>query len=355
MKILRSILFVINVILAVALLATTVAGTFPPSRLLLPSLLAYGYVPLLLANVLMVLIWLIMGKLKFLVSVGAIVLRWSLVGLFFQVGGESKIPPADEHPQMVTVMSYNVHLFRGNKVHGSKSDSNALAFLRLVREQQPDVLCLQEFAYSRKVKIADSLVMMGYNHYYGTQTTKAGLPYGTVVFSRLPITYVTSIDNEKLLVELLKEKQSFKVCNVHMDSYRFDKDDREEFERISHGEVQESSRRTLGKVRETILSHEIDWNRRIKPVVSECSGPLLLAGDFNEIPNSWLYSQIDGCLNDTYRDRGSGFCTTFNGQYLKLRIDWIFHSSHFRTLSFRRIRSDISDHYPIITSLEFVE
>ena len=38
-----------------------------------------------------------------------------------------------------------------------------------------------------------------------------------------------------------------------------------------------------------------------------------------------------------------------------MRIDWIFHSSQFHTLSFRRIRNDMSHHYPIISSLEFTE
>ena len=355
MKIVRSILFVINIVLAMALLATTVAGTMAPSRLLIPSLLAYGYIPLLLANVLFVVMWLIMGKLKFLLSVGAIALRWSMVGLFFQVGGESKTPDRAEHPDMVTVMSYNVRLFFGPDGDVSEADSNAVKFLRLVREQQPDVLCLQEFAAVKNIHTVDSLVLMGYNHYHGTNTAAGGIPYGTVVFSRLPITYVSCIGDRKMLVELMHDKHTFRICNVHMDSYRFDNSDFEELERISHGEVQVTEGHTMEKIRETILSHEIEWNRTVKPVVQECSLPLLLVGDFNDIPNSWLYKQVDGLLGDTYCDKGSGFCSTYNSRYLKMRIDWIFHSSQFHTLSFRRIRNDMSDHYPIISSLEFTE
>lgn len=355
MKIIRSILFVINIILALALLATTVAGTFAPSRFLLPSLLAYGYLPLLAVNVVMVIMWLIMGKLKFLLSVGAIALRWSMVGLFFQVGGTAKAPDPAEHPTAVTVMSYNVRLFQGIDVEASNPDSNARAFLAIVREQQPDVLCLQEFAAVKNVRTVDSLVLMGYNHYHGTNTATGGIPYGTVVFSRLPITFVSCIDNEKMLVELMKDQHTMRICNIHMDSYRFDDRDLEEWERIRRGEVQGTESRTMEKVRETILSHEIEWNRRIKPVVSECKVPLLLAGDFNDVPNSWLYAQIDGLLDDTYRDCGTGFCSTYNDKYLKVRIDWIFRSSHFHTLAYRRLRTDISDHCPIITSVEFAE
>ena len=228
MKLIRAILFILNLILAAGLLLTTLAGSVAPSRSILPSLAAYAYLPLLAANVLMVLLWGLMGRWQALLSVAAIALRWSMVGAYVQVGGTAKVPPAAEHPQMVSLMTYNVHNFQGRDVHASTNDSTVLGFLALVDKHQPDVLCLQEFALAKKVSVVDSLEVMGYNHYYGTRTDKRGRPSGTTVFSRLPITYVTRIDNQKLLVELLKEGQKLRVCCVHMDCYRFD-DTEEEF------------------------------------------------------------------------------------------------------------------------------
>ena len=260
MKFLRTILFTLNLILAVGLILTTLAGTVRPSTTLLPSVLAYGYLPLLAANVLMVLLWLLMKRWEALLSVAVIALRWGMVGMFFQLGGTTKVPAAEDHPSMVTLMSYNVHMFYGQgDYHPEKKDSIAAEFLSLVREHRPDVLCLQE--YQDYKPLVDSLVQDGYNHYYGTHTASGGRPSGTVVFSRLPISYVSRIDNRKLMVELLQEGQRLRVCCVHMDSYQFDNKDREELERMRHGEVQQSSRKTLGKVKETILSHEEEWEQ----------------------------------------------------------------------------------------------
>ena len=76
MKVIRAILFVINIILAIGLLLTTLAPVVAPSQSILPSLLAFGYLPMLAANVLMVVIWLIMGKWQFLLSAAAIAIRW---------------------------------------------------------------------------------------------------------------------------------------------------------------------------------------------------------------------------------------------------------------------------------------
>lgn len=351
MKVIRTILFVLNLLLAVGLLLTTLAGLVSPSRMMLPSLLAYGYLPLLAANVLMAVVWLLMRRWEFLLPVAAIAVRWGMVGLFFQVGGTVKMPDRETHPSMVTVMSYNVHLFQGRENRPELSDDNARDFLALVGRHQPDVLCLQEYAAPKTLAVTDSLVLMGYNHYYGAHTSRAGLPYGTVVFSRLPIGYVSRIDGEKLLVELLKEEQRIRVCCIHMDSYRFDATDREELERIRHGEVQQSSR-ALDKVRETILSHETEWQQRIRPVVAASTVPLVLAGDLNDIPNSWLYHQIDQELRDCYRDCGIGYGHTYNGGFPQFRIDMVFHSEGLRTLSYRRIKNNMSDHYPILVAME---
>lgn len=352
MKVIRTILFILNVILALGLLLTTLAGVVAPSRTVLPSLAAYGYLPLLAANVLMIVLWLLLKRWSWLLSAAVIALRWATLGFFFQVGGTSKVPDAAEHPYMVSLLTYNVHQFQGTDNQPEQSDGNALEFLSLLKKYQPDVLCLQEYAAPKRVALTDSLTLMGYNHYYGAHTSGRGLPYGTVVFSRLPITYVTRVDSEKLLVELLKDNQRLRVCCIHMDSYRFDDADREEIERMRRGEVQESSRRTLGKVKETIVSHEEEWLQRIKPVVTGSSVPLVLAGDLNDIPGSWLYRQIVEEMHDTFREKGFGYSGTYNGGFPKFRIDMVFHGEGLATLSYKRIKSDMSDHYPVLTSLE---
>lgn len=351
MKIVRTILLVINIILIVGLLLTTLGGSVAPSTSVLPGLLAYGYLPMLGLNVLMAVVWLLMGRWPFLLSAAAIAVRYTMLPLFFQLGGTSKVPSAEEHPSMVTVMTHNVRLFRGADANLSATDSNACAFLSLVREYSPDVLCLQEYGAPKHVRLADSLMLMGYNHYYGTHTSANGLPWGSVVFSKLPITYVNRIDGEKLLVELMHGERRFRVCCVHMDSFRFDSIDFDELERVSRGDMKTSGR-VISKIKETIRCHEEEWERKIKPVVSESTVPLLLAGDLNDVPNSWLYAQIASTMEDTYCDKGFGYCNTYNGSRLKFRIDVVFHSSEWKTLSYRRIKNGISDHYPVFTSLE---
>lgn len=359
----RVILLILNAILALGLLLTTLAGVVVPSRTVLPSVAVYGYLPLLAANVLMIVVWLLLRRWTWLLSAVVIALRWAMLGYYFHIGGTSQAPDAEEHPYAVSLMTYNVHQFQGKANQPGQSDSTAREFLALVDRYRPDVLCLQEYAAPKTVALTDSLVLMGYNHYYGAHTSSSGMPYGTVVFSQLPITYVTRVDSEKLLVELHKEGKKLRVCCVHMDSYRFDAADREEIERMRHGEVQQSSRRTLGKVKETILSHESEWMQRIKPVVTDSSLPIVLAGDFNDIPGSWLYRQVVKEMKDAFCESGWGMSITYNGDETPLRlldfsgmprfrIDMVFHGEGISTLGYKRIKSNVSDHYPVLTYLD---
>ena len=177
-------------------------------------------------------------------------------------------------------------------------------------------------------------------------------PSGTVVFSKLPITFVKRIDLQKVLVEILNGDKPFRLICVHMDSYAFNLDDRNDIEQMARLRIDSTSRRTMSKAKETVIRHETEWNEQLLPLISECSLPLIMAGDMNDIPSSHLYSQISRYLDDTYRDKGLGFGTTYNGSFPRFRIDMVFHSKEFATLSYRRIKTPISDHYPVLVSLE---
>ena len=165
MKVFRIILLVFNILAALGLVATTLAESIAPSSNILPSVAVYAFLPMLLLNIVLIIVWLCMCRWEALISVGVILLRFSYVGMFFQIGGTSEVPPAEEHPGMVTLMSYNVHNFSGKEFSSTTNAETADAFLRLLDEHHcPDILCLQEYAAVPKHNITDSLRARGYLH-----------------------------------------------------------------------------------------------------------------------------------------------------------------------------------------------
>lgn len=352
MKFVRIILLIINIIAALALILSTLAGVVPPSRTILPSVAAYAFPLLLILNTIAALAWLLARKWHCLISIGAIALRWSFVGFFFQFPSfHTSSSAARPSGDAVTLMSYNVHNLSGPEFEYSPNDSIALHFLALVRREMPDVLCLQEYCSTRGVALTDSLQLLGYNHHYAS-SGKPDRPSGTAVFSRLPITYVKRIDGLKVMVELMHGQRPLRLLCVHMDSYSFTARDREEIEQMRRGHLDSTSHPTLRKAKQTVLKHETEWRDQLQPIVTECTVPLVVAGDMNDIPGSWLYARMTEHLTDSYRQCGTGFGSTYHGGFPQFRIDMVLHNDQLRTTSYRRLRTKISDHYPLIVTLQ---
>jgi len=346
-KFFRSILFIINILFALALVLSTLAGALPPSRFAAVSILSYGYLLLLGANVAFVILWLCLSRWEFLLSVAAIAVRFSFVGLFFQVGGTTEVAAVDGQ---LKVMTFNTHGFNGLDSDTLMTpDSGACGFLRIVDDEQPDVLCLQEFFDPLHVKLTDSLAARGYTAHYGVH----GLGHSpAILFTRCQLVKGYEMDNRtKFYVDLKKEGHRVRVCVVHMDSYRLSEEDREGFEKLAHAKPDSTTRGLLSKFAETTRQHEKEWNDELLPLLEETDTPIIIAGDFNDTPASYIYQKITSHLTDPYVEEGSGFGTTYHGPYPAFRIDYVFHSPELQTLSYKRIKTNISDHYPIVVTL----
>lgn len=347
-KFFRTILFIINILFAVALVLSTLAGTLPPSRFAAVSILSYGYLLLLAANVVFVVVWLCLSRWEFLLSVAAIAVRFSFVGLFFQMGGSTEAEPAEGQ---LKVMTFNTHGFRGlDSDTVMTADAGAREFLRLVDEEQPDVLCLQEFYNPPHVKVTDSLAARGYAAHYGVH---GGRAYSAaILFTRCQLVEGYEMDRRsKFYADLRKEGRTVRVCVVHGDSYRLSDEDMEGFEKLTHAKPDSTTCGLLAKFVETTRQHEEEWKEELLPLIEATELPLVVAGDFNDTPASYIYQKIAGHLTDPYVEEGCGFGTTYHGPYPAFRIDYVFHSPELQTLSYKRIKTDISDHYPIIVTL----
>ena len=348
-KFFRVILLVINLLFALALVLSTLAGKVAPSRFVPISILSYGYFALLLCNVIFVIICLCLSRWEFLVSVAAIVVRMSFVSLFFQVGGNLEAEAADDN---IKFMTFNTHAFGGlDSDTAMTNDSGAHVFMTIVDKEQPDVLCLQEFFRPRHVAVADSLKAMGYKYHYGVHGNNVASPL--ILFSRCPIVRVHDLDKQsKFCVDIAKGGHEVRVCCVHLDSYQLTAEDMEGLESLSHAKPDSNTHRLYKKFKETTLRHEQEWLGELRPLVEASELPFVLMGDFNDTPASYIYQRTKEFLLDPYVEQGRGFGTTYHGPFPAFRIDYILHTPDMEALSYKRVKTHISDHYPIVVSLK---
>ena len=97
-------------------------------------------------------------------------------------------------------------------------------------------------------------------------------------------------------------------------------------------------------------------------LLDEIEGPVILMGDFNMRPSNILIDMLREKLFDTALIRDEYIPTFPSYIYPEgytscdktppCKIDYIFVSNHFKTLSFDVLKNSISDHMPVVAELE---
>lgn len=289
------------------------------------------------------------------VSVVALVISIPGVSKSFAFGFKSKAENSFK------VMSYNVHYFSDIDTILSKEEF-ADKVVELVREETPDVLCCQEFIHfkpklSRAQCIKDFADSIQLPYIYYNEKKNYG---GNVVFSKYPLTKVSEEsgfgqENTYGVMVLVDagEKGKFHVANVHLLSFAITNN---EIDVLTKAPERQNNLDTIGK---SVL-HKLNdaFQRRsdeLEKVLVDMQffdGPIIVCGDFNETPMSYVHRQMRKAgFVDTFTKVGRGIAPTYAGRLPLLRIDYIWANNQIKPLNFKRERFKASDHYPVL--LEF--
>ncbi|MFY1048058.1 endonuclease/exonuclease/phosphatase family protein [Chryseobacterium sp. GP-SGM7] len=116
----------------------------------------------------------------------------------------------------------------------------------------------------------------------------------------------------------------------------------------SYKEEQNKFKTIFSKLIPTFRTHE-EQVKKIRRAVDNSPYPVILAGDFNSVPNSWEYYNLGKNLDDAFVKAGNGSSTSFHDYKFPLRIDYIFTSKNIIPKSYKVDYSvKLSDHYPVI-------
>ena len=80
--------------------------------------------------------------------------------------------------------------------------------------------------------------------------------------------------------------------------------------------------------------------------------PVVLMGDFNDLPSGYSYHRARSGLRDAHEACGFGIGGTYHGVLgLPLRVDWIMVDTTFQILETNRLRQEWSDHDAVHTRI----
>ena len=257
--------------------------------------------------------------------------------------------------QKLRIMSYNV---MGFAWYTKKRD--AFAILKNIREQKPDIVCMQEYLARNddKFKIMDTLVnLYGYKYYKEHIIVHGGHGYyfGSAVFSKYPLLNFTSIPFDNSLTnggchaDIVVKGDTLRLINVHFQSFSMEPREYEWMDKKDRGSL---SRYTLTKIAlykmRRAFRKKSFQTEEVKKVIKQSPYPVILCGDFNDTPLSYTYSELTDLLRDTYLDTNTGLGSTFGGKLPFLRIDYIMADKRLTPERNFIVKKFASDHYPVI-------
>lgn len=267
----------------------------------------------------------------------------------------------DKKPNTLRVLQWNVTSWDEGGEYG---ESNfRIAMLNLVNEQNADILCFQEFFESKdtvryKSNIA-RIVNMGFPYYYFVPNKLGEIVHsGIAIFSKYPIIDSANFSFERnytgdhlLLTDIKVHNKIFRIFTTHLQPLYFNESD---YHISNWIEIKEASN-IFSKLKKGYEYRYIQADL-IEEKINDSPYPVIICGDFNDLPNSSVYFKIRGKLQDTFLKKGSGFGRTTQFISPTLRIDYILADKYFTVNQFQILKVSYSgNHYPVETDLEYQE
>lgn len=359
-SLLNVILLIINILFVGLLLMSYFANYCFPENYPYIAYTGILYPYLLAGNIIFVIIWLFKRKRTIFLSLICIVIGFSFLPRLYQHKSET---PNMDSTFTFKLLSYNVHIF------GLYSDEDAHdSIFQFIALENPDIICFQEYFQDntshKNDSILKTILKTDYKHLHTQGKTKN---FGLVTFSKYPIlnkgflAFTDSSSNKAIFTDILIGDDTVRVYNIHFQSVHFDKEDylftakvTDQDVDMKSDEIQSGSKRILQKLKEGYIIR----SKQVQVMVEHMKNspyPVLVCGDFNDVPWSYTYQQISNLATDSFVKSGKGFGNTFLVNHkIPFRIDYIFYDDKaFDTFDFTVRKVNYSDHFPIHVLLTF--
>jgi len=315
-------------------------GDVPPAGNTARAMLVYVLPLLIAANVVFLIYWLVLRRFHWAcMPLITILCCIPYMGTLFQFGSQDE--KADAQPGM-KIASYNVAMF-GRETSGFMAQD----ILSEMKKQKVDIACMQEYNdFAGDKRNSDS-----YKEYFPYMVVGNS---DMVIYSRYPIVKSENIpfemtNNSAMWAEIKYNDQVYRVYNVHLETTGINGALHKAAKQEANGiEVPNNAfmnyvygKYTVGMIARSGQANQLAMNMR------ESEVPVIVCGDFNDVPYSYVYNTMLGDKIDGFKECGSGLMNTFRGGKKQVRIDYIFHDKSMEGISYYKKELSYSDHYPI--------
>lgn len=337
---------VIQLVVSVFTIVALFGGDVSPVGNNARAMLVYALPLLILANIILAVYWAVRRRWIYLaIPVVTIACCIPYISTLYQPGFLHSHD--DNTKNGLKIATYNVAMF-GRETSGFMAQD----ILAEMRRENVDILCMQEYNdQSGEKKNSDS-----YRDYFPYMAQGRD---DMVIYSRYPITQSKTLlfedtNNSAMWADVDVKGMDVRVFNVHLETTGINRTLHVAGKMMAQNREVSNSRILQAIYGNYMMGLYFRSGQAIEisNEKAKSKNPVILCGDFNDVPYSFVYNTMLGNMVDGFKECGSGWMYTFRGGKKAVRIDYIFHDEELHGLSYYRTNLSYSDHYPVFMKFE---
>lgn len=357
---------IVTLITCVAYLSTILLPYIDTGKYWYISVIGLGFTILFFGLLLMMFFWIFRRSKVWIICLVVLLLGFQQIRVAFGFNWPQKFE-LKKNPANIRVLQWNVHNWNQIQFENERHFKMGTypEMMGMIKKYDADVLCFEEFLESTNRKKLPSniatLNAMGYDYFYFLNDGLVDNYYaGIAIFSRYPIVESGDVSisksntNPLAYADIKIGGKIIRVISLHLQSVEFRS---EQYQNISNLKKAKKPNVQEGK---TIVSklkrgfqRRYDQAVAVNRQIENSPYPVIVCGDFNDVPNSGTYFTVTKNLQDAFLKKGTFIGRTFRFISPTLRIDYILPGKSFKVENFKLIHVPYSDHYPLVADLRY--
>jgi len=348
------ILLFVNLIVVFVLLLTYLSVYINPNDFKYIAIIGLAYPVVIFVNIIFGLIWLFLDYKKAFISFICLLLGWHQFSDTFQINTSN----IKDTSNSFKVLTYNVRMF--DKYNWIKEKGTASQIIEFINDENPDILCLQEF-FSNDTDSLDvrqklkNIFKSNYKHIVFASEGSKIYNYGIATYSTYPIVNKGSIKYEdskeiSIFSDIVINEDTIRFYNCHLESVHFAYEDYHFIDSLSVADSKTNKMQKFRKIVSKLLNAYVIravQSQIISEHIKKSPYPVIVAGDFNDTPISYVYNKVSKNLEDAFVNSGSGTGSTYSYNFFNMRIDYILYDNLLESYDFKTHKINLSDHFPV--------
>lgn len=353
---------IFSVVVYLATILAAFGGRVNPDYLTFPSILTLVFPYLAILTIILVVFWALSRKIFFCgFGILTIILCLTPMSDAFPLASSRK--PSGEG-RVFKVMSWNVIHTRDVR-QPDYPGNRAVEYMINSGADVIGLVELKEFSKNEMPNFTQSLKDSLFSVYpYHTGLKSSDIK----VLSKYPVERIEkfSVDpSGKCRYDFFKiqfpDNHELVLAMVHLFSFGLSDEERMVVTEINSVQTAKTSMREFKGPIRSKLSHAFRERAMDAKMLREelddisLDIPLIVCGDFNDVPASWTYNVVRGDdLHDAYSETNFGPAITYNLHAFYFHIDQMLYRGPIEALNLTVGKINSSDHYPLIGEFQFL-